>query len=681
MNKKLRFSFMAALLALCGAVSAQDVIWEEDWSSATEFKVDPSGFNSNYTFTGTTFNDDGSYKGGTAIYDENLAGGDAPELLVAKGGGTFTATVSLGGRSGSTTLTWRSNKNLTITINSSSGTEIITGNGDKTGNDYSLAFDIPSGTSGLEIVFTNGLSTNGRLDDIKLYQGVGKLPAGLSWGTSSRTVRLGAEDNSFPTLSNVNELQVDYYSDNTSVATIDQSTGDITLIAVGKTNIFASYPGDDTYDAQTVSYELTVKEAQDLTQYTVTQALAIIDELEDGATTSNDYYVKGTVTQITEISTENGNATFYISDGSNQLYAFRLKGLQRNNITDNEYLKVNDEVVLFGKLQKYKKNDEITPEIKSGYIYELNGKTEDEGSGEQTEELKTVTVAQFIEAEVSSNVWYQLTGTIKNLAEGDQYGNFDLQDATGSVYVYGVLSEKGGDKKKFQELVEQYGIKNGSVITIIGKRGYYAAQDKIEVVEAYFVSVDNSGAIDPQTYEVNVAEALTKAGELEEGAESIDTYIVSGYIVGDPVAERKEDDGTLYGNFNFVIADEQNGTNQLTIYHCRGKNNEAITEETEHMIKANDFVKLQGKLKKFVKDGVTTLELVKCYILDITPANNILGDVNKDGNVNSADVQKTYSLMAQGANGETNPEADINNDGFVNSADIQKIYGIMATGK
>ena len=54
------------------------------------------------------------------------------------------------------------------------------------------------------------------------------------------------------------------------------------------------------------------------------------------------------------------------------------------------------------------------------------------------------------------------------------------------------------------------------------------------------------------------------------------------------------------------------------------------------------------------------------------------GDVNRDGNINSADVQKTYQLMAQGATGANHPEADVNGDGNVNSADIQKIYGIMA---
>ena len=81
-----------------------------------------------------------------------------------------------------------------------------------------------------------------------------------------------------------------------------------------------------------------------------------------------------------------------------------------------------------------------------------------------------------------------LTGTIENLKDGDKYGNFDIKDATGSVYVYGLLSEKGGAKQKFQDLVTAKGIANGKKITIIGNRGAY--NDKIEVMNAYFVSIE-----------------------------------------------------------------------------------------------------------------------------------------------------------------------------------------------
>lgn len=106
----------------------------------------------------------------------------------------------------------------------------------------------------------------------------------------------------------------------------------------------------------------------------------------------------------------------------------------------------------------------------------------------QQEETKTATIAEFLSAAESTNVWYTLTGTISNLKEGDQYGNFDLTDATSTVYVYGLLSAKGGQKKLFQELVSQYGLKDGSKITICGNRGSFGG--KAEVTNAYLVSVN-----------------------------------------------------------------------------------------------------------------------------------------------------------------------------------------------
>lgn len=107
--------------------------------------------------------------------------------------------------------------------------------------------------------------------------------------------------------------------------------------------------------------------------------------------------------------------------------------------------------------------------------------------------VKTVSVADFLAAAESTTEWYQLTGTISHLEDGTYqksttYGNFDLTDETGTVYVYGVVSEKGAAKAKFADLMKEKGIKDGSKITIIGNRGSY--NSKPEVTNAYFVSVE-----------------------------------------------------------------------------------------------------------------------------------------------------------------------------------------------
>ena len=274
MNKILRYSFIALLAMIVGNVSAENVIWQEDWSSWGDYvKKVLDGVNQNYVFEGTVTNTDGSFKSGTTIYNEKLAGGEAPELLVAKSGGKFIATVNLGSNSGDMTLSFKCNKNIPVEV--SGGT---IGENTGSGNDYSYAITGASGT--LTITFNNSLSANARLDDIKLFQGQGKKAAGLSWGTSSRTVTIGANDNVFPTLQNENNLAVTYSSSDQTVATI-ASDGTITLIAAGKTTIKAESAETDEFEAGKAEYELTVNEATTPGEETTVANVAALNALED----------------------------------------------------------------------------------------------------------------------------------------------------------------------------------------------------------------------------------------------------------------------------------------------------------------------------------------------------------------------------------------------------------------
>jgi hypothetical protein len=228
--------------------------------------------------------------------------------------------------------------------------------------------------------------------------------------------------------------------------------------------------------------------------FTACMANVLAGSLEQGETTTEDYYVKGKIADIKyTFSEQYGTATFFISrDGSND-YTFQAYSVyyleNKPWVEGNTQIKVGDEVIICGKLTNYNGTPETAS--KKAYIYSLNGVTKNE-MGEKPEEIKSVTIAEFNAAAESSSVWYQLTGIVNNLKDNDKYGNFDLEDETGSVYVYGVLSEKGGAKRLFQELVAAKGIQNGSKLTIIGNRGSY--NGKIEVTNAYFVSVDNSDA-------------------------------------------------------------------------------------------------------------------------------------------------------------------------------------------
>ena len=92
------------------------------------------------------------------------------------------------------------------------------------------------------------------------------------------------------------------------------------------------------------------------------------------------------------------------------------------------------------------------------------------------------TVEDFLAA-AEDDTWYELTGTISNLTN-TTYGNFDLTDATGKVYVYGLTKTKvASNDKSFASI----GLKEGDVVTLIGKR---SSHNDIPQVggPAYYVS-------------------------------------------------------------------------------------------------------------------------------------------------------------------------------------------------
>lgn len=86
---------------------------------------------------------------------------------------------------------------------------------------------------------------------------VSKPTPELAWSAASYTATYGGSI-TYPTLSNPNSVTVTYSSSDSNIATIDPSTGEITLKANGETDITASFAGDVTYRAQEVSYTLTV---------------------------------------------------------------------------------------------------------------------------------------------------------------------------------------------------------------------------------------------------------------------------------------------------------------------------------------------------------------------------------------------------------------------------------------
>lgn len=364
MNKILRYSFVALLAMMFAPSFAEDIIWQEDFSSYAKDAV-PSGGDYSYACVGS----------GTKIYNDKLAGGIAPELLIGKNGGSFSVTIPLNGKSGDMILSYKANYDR-ITVTATGATL-----GDKTasGTSYSIPVTVAAGTESVTLKFENTQGSNVRFDDAKLYQGTAKKPAGLSWGKASTTVTFGEDYSSIPTLQNPNELAVECTSDNAEVCTVTNA-GVITVVGAGDANISAAFAGNDEYEAQTVTIKITVKPAidhdakgQKNNPYLITDEdfLTLAGSLkpEDETSTSSSnpksdkIYVKGYIVDIDDVTPEDlaqyGNMTFKIAavkgdyDAEIKLKAYRCKYLENAKFTSADQIKKDDEVVITGQIQWY----------------------------------------------------------------------------------------------------------------------------------------------------------------------------------------------------------------------------------------------------------------------------------------------------------------------------------------
>jgi DNA/RNA endonuclease YhcR with UshA esterase domain len=174
----------------------------------------------------------------------------------------------------------------------------------------------------------------------------------------------------------------------------------------------------------------------------------------------------------------------------------KVKNLQASDYGNFDLVDATGSVYVYGlTATPVAKNDKSFPTlgIKEGDVVTLigtrasyNGTAQVGGPAYYVSHVGHVesTVADFLAQPVAADKWYQLTGTIANLVN-ETYGNFDLVGEDGaSVYVYGLTTSfVTKNDKSFASL----GLKEGDVITLVGKRDSYNDQDQVGG-PAYFIS-------------------------------------------------------------------------------------------------------------------------------------------------------------------------------------------------
>ena len=332
----------------------------------------------------------------------------------------------------------------------------------------------------------------------------------------------------------------------------------------------------------------------------VLQAREICAGLEADVPTTKMYYVMGYVKRVSSKNTETvsqyGQARFYLENvkGANseeEFDAYQVYGLNGVKINNPDVVAAGDFVVLYGPLTKhqYEGGDVAyqTPGKGAAYIWNSTnpklhndtGTTPDTPETPEEPEAKVVTVAEFNAAPEATDVYYELTGTIGGTIN-TTYGNFDLTDETGTVYVYGLTKAfiavgSTQNDKSYSSL----GLKEGDKITIRGFRGSY--NGKIEVMGAYFVKLVEAGSgTTPPTPPVGdlVGDGTAENPYTVEDVIALNntltsTHYVKGFIIGqvngmaintglDTEAPFAGDDGKAY-HTNIVIASAMGETTNI----------------------------------------------------------------------------------------------------------------------
>lgn len=179
-----------------------------------------------------------------------------------------------------------------------------------------------------------------------------------------------------------------------------------------------------------------------------------------------EYRLTGVITEL--YASDKQGKSFYIADHTGTTLVYRAEGFIESGA------KVGDVVTVVGQRGAYKES----PQMVSGTLEKVNYSA------------TAVTINEFRNLPDDKEKYYIISGTINKVAEADKgakddiekYGNFDLTDTTGSVYIYGVLKGWGGAKGQFGEL----GLTYGDQLTIIAYKTTY--KGLVEGVGVYLSS-------------------------------------------------------------------------------------------------------------------------------------------------------------------------------------------------
>ncbi len=326
-------------------------------------------------------------------------------------------------------------------------------------------------------------------------------------------------------------------------------------------------------------------------EVTCAEAVELTSKLADGGTSAETYTVTGYITEVVGNVSKN-QQTFWMADakGGGRIFEAYWANLPEG-VTE---FKVGSKVKITGKLMKYVKDGQVTPEIKNANVVIL-----EEGGDTPPPAGKEVTCAQAVELtnaladDATSSETYSVTGYITevvgNVSKDQQtFWMADTPDGGKVFEAYwanlpsGVSAFKKGMKVKITGQLMKY-VKDGQVTP--------------EIKNANVVILEEGGGDTPTPAgkEVTCAEAVKLTNALSDGGTSTETYTVTGYIT-EVVGNVSRNQQT------FWMADTKEGGKVFEAYW-------ANLPEGVSAFKVGMKVKITGQLMKYVKDGNVTPEI------------------------------------------------------------------------
>ena len=207
----------------------------------------------------------------------------------------------------------------------------------------------------------------------------------------------------------------------------------------------------------TIVFKTTDGKKEYSTQQTLIQKGSIVDVSIAGflaaAVGDGPFRMTGVITS--DYPSDKQGQSFYFRDWSGETLVYRV-----DNFKDSG-LKPGDIVTVVGKRGAYKDS----PQVVSGTIEDVVAVVEE------------VSIADFLTKPDNKNVYYMVTGTIKDLLSSagkeNDYGNLHITDGTNDLYVYGCYSGYGATGDARKGFIKSAGIQIGDELTMIGYKDTY----------------------------------------------------------------------------------------------------------------------------------------------------------------------------------------------------------------